>query len=283
MNYLIGIAFVFVAVVGAAVAYGALRWRGATRALRARLEATREPIAPATVDLRGLDGLPAPVQRYFRKVLRAGQPVVTGVRLKHGGKFNIDESADRWKPFTSDQRVITQRRGFDWNGSVSMMPGLPVRVHDAFVGGEGSLHAAFLGLFSIAAIEGTREVATAQLMRYVAEAAWYPTALLPGQGVRWKGVDNRSALATLVDGEVALTMRFTFTDDDLIDTVRADARGRAVGGNVVPTPWEGRFWNYAERGGMLVPLEGEVGWILPGGPRPYWRGRITRVEYEFAG
>jgi hypothetical protein len=33
---------------------------------------------------------------------------------------------------------------------------------------------------------------------------------------------------------------------------------------------------------MRVPLEGEVSWMLPEGPKPYWRGRITVLAYELA-
>jgi hypothetical protein len=54
-----------------------------------------------------------------------------------------------------------------------------------------------------------------------------------------------------------------------------------VGGEAIPTPWHGRFWNYEERGGMLVPLAGEVTWLLPEGEKPYWRGHITHIEHEF--
>jgi len=68
--------------------------------------------------------------------------------------------------------------------------------------------------------------------------------------------------------------------EGLIETVRAEARGRTVGGQIVPTPWHGRFWSYEERDGMRVPLEGEVAWLLPEGPKPYWRGRITELVYE---
>jgi hypothetical protein len=64
--------------------------------------------------------------------------------------------------------------------------------------------------------------------------------------------------------------------------VGAQARGRTVGGGVVPTPWQGRFWNYCERGGMRVPLDGEVAWLLAEGTKPYWRGHITGIVYEFA-
>jgi hypothetical protein len=139
-----------------------------------------------------------------------------------------------------------------------------------------------LGLFTVADMRGTRDVDEGELMRFFAEAAWYPTALLPSQGVRWEAVDDRSARATLQEGDIHLTMLFTFDEQGFIDTVRAEERGRTVGGQTVPTPWRGRFWGYAERGGMLVPLNGEVAWMPPEGEKPYWRGRITEISHEFA-
>jgi hypothetical protein len=120
------------------------------------------------------------------------------------------------------------------------------------------------------------------LMRFFAEAAWYPTALLPSQGVTWGGIDDSSARATLKDGEMALTVLFRFTENGLIESVHAEARGRTVAGEVIPTPWEGRWSNYELRDGMRIPRGGEAVWLLPEGPKPYWRGCITTITYEFA-
>jgi hypothetical protein len=273
---------VLAASLGAALVYGAIRWKTGTRELRARLEAARVSIHPEVVQFRELDQLPAPVQRYFRKILRDGQPVVAGVDVRHTGTFNMGEAADRWGPFTSDQKVVTQRPGFDWNGRITVMAGLPMLVHDAYIAGEGILHGALLGVISVVSVRGTGDIAQGELMRFFAEAAWYPTALLPSQGVRWEAVDDRSARGTLSDGTINLTMLFTFNERDLIETVYAAARGRTVNGKVIPTPWQGRFWNYAERGGMRVPLNGEVAWVLPEGPKPYWRGTIAEIKYDFA-
>jgi len=202
--------------------------------------------------------------------------------MRHEGRFNMSESGERWKPFTSEQWVAPHRPGFVWNGRVAVLPGLPARVHDAYVGGEGILHATLLGLVSVADERGDGALAAGELMRYLAEATWYPTALLPSQGVTWAAVDDRSASGTLTDGGTSVTLLFTFDERDLIDTVRAEARGRMVGGEIVPTRWLGRYWNYEERGGMRVPLDGEVAWLPPEGEQPYWRGHITGIDYEFA-
>ncbi|RPI53530.1 MAG: hypothetical protein EHM55_13525 [Acidobacteria bacterium] len=282
----IRVAVAVVVVVVAAYAsmsiYGARHWDSMTRELRERLGAARKPLQPHYVTFAELPALPAPVQRYFRKVLKDGQPMVAGVRVRHIGTFNQSETADEWKPFTSDQQVVAQRPGFDWNATIRMMPGLPVRVHDAYIAGEGILHAAVFGLFPVANMRDRHEAARGELMRFAAEAAWYPTALLPSQGIQWERVDDRSAIGTLKEGPLHVTLLFTFTGDDLIESVRANARGRVVGREIVQTPWQGRLWNYEERNGMLVPLDGEVAWLLPAGARPYWRGHIEETVYEFA-
>jgi hypothetical protein len=64
----------------------AQRW--ATRRLRrdARRLLTQAAAAPGqTYHAAQLAGLPAPVQRYFRHVLREGQPYLRGVRLRQAG------------------------------------------------------------------------------------------------------------------------------------------------------------------------------------------------------
>lgn len=119
-------------------------------------------------------------------------------------------------------------------------------------------------------------------MRCVAEAVWYPTALLPSQGVQWEAVDDRSASATLVDGSITLTLRFRFDNAGLIESFRAEARGGMVGQVMVQAPWECRFSNYQVRDGMQIPFAGEVAWVRPGGRKTYFKGAVAQIAYEFS-
>jgi len=268
--------------VGAAIlallAIGAARWQAGTAVLRRRLAAQHAPGVAALAT----DGLPAPVAAYLRAVLAPGQAPIAAVRLAHRGSFDLGTARPRWKPFRSDQRVIVHPPGFDWDARIFVAPGLAVHVHDAYIGGEGLLTASLAGLKTVAHQRGAGDLAQGELLRFLAEAAWYPTALA-GPGVRWAPIDARNARATLVDGAVTATLTFHFGANGLLERVHAEARGRTVGETSVPTPWQGRFWNYTRHGGMLVPEDGEVAWLLPGGERPYWRGHIERVAYTFAG
>lgn len=262
--------------------YGNARWNVGTTQLLKRLDAAQVNAAPQFYNAKELDGLPAPVIHYFETVLKDGQPIITAATVQHSGTFNMGETTDNWKPFTSTQRVITQRPGFDWDARVMLFPGVAARIHDAYVAGSGLLKVSIFGLIPVADIPTSADLSRGELMRYLAEATWYPTALLPSQGVVWQAVDAQSAIATLTDGNITLSMRFGFGANGLIDTGRAESRGRLVGNTMTYFPWQGHFWNYTQKSGMLVPLEAEVAWMLPEGPKPYYRGLMSSVTYEFA-
>ena len=264
-------------------AFGSSRWQASTKVQMARLKAARVATPAGRYDAREIDGLPAPVQRYFRAVLKDGQPFIAAATFELAGRFNMSATGGaQWKAFTSTQRATTHRPGFLWNGRVVMLPGLAAHVHDSYIAGVGTLHAAVLGLFTVAKVQGSGEIARGELMRYFAEMAWYPTALLPSQGVRWAAVDDRSANATLVDGPVSLTLLFRFDETGLITSVHADARGAGVGKDTVMLPWECSVSNYQLRDGMMVPSRGEAAWLRPEGRRPYFVGNLTALGYEFS-
>ncbi len=264
---------------GIAAIYGSYRWQSDTDRLRAKLTNGQRTIEPKIYDQKEIEGLPDPVQRFFRTVLKDGQAIVAMVNLSQQGQFNLSETENQWSPFTATQLVTTQRLGFDWDARIQMAPGLNAFVHDTYLLGEGSLHASLLGLLTVAKIPSTPEANQGELLRFFAEATWYPTALLPSQGVRWEAIDDISARATLTDGATTVSLVFQFNAEGAIATMRAEARYRD---KLTAMPWSGRFWEYSVRDGMLIPLEGEVGWEYPEGTRLYFKGRTTEINYEFA-
>jgi hypothetical protein len=46
-------------------------------------------------------------------------------------------------------------------------------------------------------------------------------------------VDDRSARGTLADGSIHVSLLFTFNTEGLIDSVRAERRGRTVNGKII--------------------------------------------------
>jgi hypothetical protein len=273
------IGILIIVCIGLAIIYGGYHWQSNTDKLRAKLTNGQRTIKPKIYDPKEIEGLPEPVQRFFRAVLKDGQAIVSAVKLSQQGLFNLNETEDKWSPFTATQFVTTQRLGFDWDARIQMAPRVNAFVHDTYLLGEGNLHASILGLFTVAKMHNTTELNQGELLRFFAEATWYPTALLPSQGVRWDAIDDTSARGTLTDGTITVSLVFGFNAEGAIATIRAEARYRD---KLTAMPWCGRFWEYSVRNGMLIPLEAEVGWEYSEGTRLYFKGRITEINYEFA-
>jgi hypothetical protein len=273
------LAALLLALVVTALLAGA-RWHSATAALAARLHDASKSGAQAVYSGDELTDLPPPVARYLRMVLRDGQRIPRRARIEQRGTFAVKPTPDGWRPFTAVQQFAARPAGFVWDARIRMAPGLDFLVRDAFVDGTGSMYGTVMGVIPVVDVRGTRDIAAGALLRYLAEAVWMPTALLPSQGVHWAALDGTSARATLTSGGTTVTLDFFFGTDGLVERIYTPARGRDVKGTSVPTPWEGRWLEYAERGGVRVPVRGEVAWILAEGRVPYWRGEITKVTYE---
>jgi hypothetical protein len=227
-----------------------------------------------------LQGLPQPVQRYLGKVLSEGLPLVKQVRLVQKGEFRLGDASAPWKPLGATQHFTVDPPGFVWDAKIEMFPFLSARVVDMYRNGKGSLHAKILWTIPVADAGPGDEMNAGELMRYLAEAVWFPTAFLPGQGVEWSPVDDRTARATLTDGGTTVSLAFHFDDNDTVDRVFAENRYRTVDDRLEPTPWTGFFRNYQPRNGLLIPLDGEVQWNLPEGDLSYWRAHVEQIEHQ---
>ena len=260
---------------------GSARWRRQTAQDIERLTA-KAPTAEAPAaryDRTMLVGLPTPVVRYFEFALTPGQHMIDGARIDWEGEFSIRPR--RWSAFAATQRYRVRPPGFVWDARIRVVPAVSVLVRDAYVDHEGSLRAAVGGMIDLANEHGTPDLAAGELLRYLGEAVWYPTALLPCAGVKWRSLDDHSANATLSDGTTTVSMNVDFAPSREITQLTA-LRPREVNGTSVLTAWVAHLADYSLRSGMQVPGSGDAEWTLSTGPLPYWRGRLVNVHYDFA-
>ncbi len=266
---------------GLAIWVGSNRWNDDTAALVRKLVRGASQNEAAKISFENFDQLPVPVARYLRLVLKEGRPLVRSARIEWDGEFRVGDAEDGWSAYAAKQYFSSRPVGFVWDASIRMAPLIDVRVRDAYVDGRGMMRGKILSLVPVVDESGKAELNEAALQRYLAEAVWFPTALLPGQGVQWSAIDDRRALATLTDGNTTVSLEFRFSETGEIEGVYSPGRYREVNGAYELTPWAGRYRDYGERNGMRVPLSGEVEWRLPGGNLPYWRGRVVGIDYQF--
>lgn len=258
-----------------------------TLALRRRFARRRDGLVaalstgegdPGTFDPDDVAHLPGPVRRYFEHVLDPGQALARSARLEQAGEIRIG-SDPAWRSFRATNHVATDPPGFVWDASVRMAPLVSARVLDAFVAGRGRLQARLFGVVPVADATPGPALDEGELLRYLAEAPWIPTALLPGRGVEWAGVDDDAARATLSTGGTTVSATFHFEAGEVV-RVTAERPYTHPDGSQDPVPWTGYWYDYEKRGGMLVPTRGAVEWNHAAGDWQYWRGRLAGVSYR---
>jgi hypothetical protein len=142
------------------------------------------------------------------------------------------------------------------------------------------MQAAIHGLWPLVDQAGTPELNAGALQRFLGEAVWFPTALLPSPAISWAGRDDRSAVVTLTDHGTSVSLLFEFDDHGDVIRISGD-RYKESGGGYTLQPWVISCREHAERSGIRVPQYCEVAWLGPNGPEPYWRGRISTIDYTF--
>jgi hypothetical protein len=246
----------------------------------------RLPVVPPSrpFSIGDLAHLPAPVARYLGYALRDGQAHVRVARYRQLGTLRMAPDSARWLNFEAQQVIVPPSRGFLWNARVRIVgiaPLLHLRVQDAYCAGHGSGRVSLLSAITVGESPPGIEMNAASLQRYLAEAVWYPSALLPSAGVVWTAIDDQRALATLSDAGITVSLEFRFNAADQVVAVYTPARWRSVKDGFELMPWEGRFSNYQEVAGMRVPVEAEVGWHVLNQWQAVWKAEIRDIAYEF--
>jgi uncharacterized protein DUF6544 len=235
---------------------------------------------PGRVDFALLSGLPEPVVRYLRHVLRDGQPLVEVARLSQVGELRTAPSSKRWFQFKANHVVVPPAQGFIWDARVAVVPLIHLRVRDGYARGSGFGRVTLLSLIPIGADSESTEINSGALHRYLAESVWYPTALLPSPALRWSPIDSTQAMATLSHAGTTVSLVFRFNDKGEVTGIYSPGRWGRFEGEYRQVPWEGHFRDYRDRQGMLIPTVGEVGWYWNGTWERVWEGSIEESSYK---
>jgi len=231
-----------------------------------------------TFSFNDIEGLPEPVQRYFKYALKDGQEHIKFVRLKQVGEFRMKENQS-WMPIKAEQYFTTEDPAFIWRVKFTMAPFIWIDGRDMYYQGKGNMLIKILSTITVADATGS-EMDISSLIRFLAEAPWFPTALLPSDYLEWKEIDSNSARAVIKDNGYTALGIFTFNEKGEIIKFVTNDRYMEADGKYFKEQWAGYYRNYQEIEGMKIPMEGEVEWNLSDKDLPYAKLKITDIQYN---
>ena len=160
-----------------------------------------------------------------------------------------------------------------------MLPLVWITGVDKYLEGRGTFQIKIMSIFTIADDPTGKELDESELMRWLAEAPLFPTALLPSSYLHWEPVDSDSAKAIIDYGRTRVEALFHFDKKGEIVQMNAD-RYRAVDNSFVKEKWLGHYSNYAVTKNILVPWDIEVSWNSEVGNFTYAKFKIKEIQYD---
>jgi len=268
LNKLIIVSFLLILLIMMAMFIGEMVIESRLKKDVERLFAFPQKISDKTYSSEQIKELPEPVQRYFRYALQENQAYISYVRLKHDGIFRT-EPGQKWMKIKGEEYFITDKPGFVWFGKVPLFS-----AQDVYYNGKGNLKVKLLSLIKIVDAK-SKEIDEGELLRWLGEAPWFPTALLPSENLRWEEIDENSARVTLKDDDVTVEGIFHFNQQGQITQFKAKRFKDRVLEN-----WSGFYHDYREVNNMKIPMRVEVMWNLKTGDFKYVDFTVKKIEYD---
>lgn len=216
--------------------------------------------------------LPAAVLDLAIRLGVTRQDVPTMINLTQTGRMKRDIDADSWMAFTASQTISTHACEFEWRARAGPF-GL-ISAVDALAMDEGRFDITALGIIPLARARHTPSLVRGELMRYLAEIAWAPHAILHNHALHWQVVDAETLSVSAGENETKCQILLSLDSEGRIMGTFAADRPRAATAPILPTPWRGQFSDYRLHHGIWVPFTAQVAWEIDGQTQPYWHGRI---------
>lgn len=233
------------------------------------LFANSKDISNQIYSIQQLENLPEPVQKYFKYVLKDGQPYISYARIKHDGQFKTGFDKN-WTNIKGEQYATTEKPGFIWKGTTLMFT-----ARDLFISDQGRLVVSWLSVFNIADATGEQYYKGA-LLRWLGESVLYPTNFLPSEKLQWLPIDSHTAKLTFDHKGLSLFFKVTFNE---IGEITEMETKRYMDEDILET-WVIKASNYQRLSNVIIPTNFEVLWRLPKGDFSYANFNIIAVQYN---
>jgi hypothetical protein len=213
--------------------------------------------------------LPEPVARYLNFAVKDGTAPAYSAKILHSGRFKTSLDGG-WSDIRGEEYFLCRKPGFLWRGFLTGASAV-----DRYVNGRGSLS---IYLFSMVRIMEGKGPAYDQgeLLRWLGEALWFPTALYPGQNLEWKSAGQNSAELVYRDGNLSVSYLVFFEADGRVSRIETM---RYMNGSRLEK-WVGYCSDWRETSGMMIPFRIQGGWVIGGKEMLYADFVLDRIDYD---
>jgi hypothetical protein len=227
-----------------------------------------------------ISSLPPIVQKYFTNTLQEGQRYIDFIQMSQEADFRTQIDGD-WSHLSANVWYGAFEPGMVWKArfGTSLLPFKTASLE--FIHGKGHGLVRLLGTITLLEPHGY-EADITLLSRYLMEAVWFPTVLLPNRHIEWSPVSELSAKAEIHFEGLRASAIFTFTPDGQIENIVTHDKFRDFKGSFEKEQFTLHCKNFKQFQNITIPTEVEFVWNLPSKDFSYGKFRVADIRYEFS-
>lgn len=203
-----------------------------------------------------LKGLPTIVQKYFRLNIERGVYKPKTLRVQFASEIKMNPNSD-WKILEAEQYFLTRQPGYVWNGSIQTNEFIRMRVIDSFINGNAKITFKLLSAINMGEHIG-KELNHSALARYLMDAVYFPTMLLPSEYIEWNAISSSSAIVKLTFNDISVSAVCSFNTLGEIIKIETEDRYKATKTGIIKTKFISHHSHYRTFGGLSVPTKTEI-------------------------
>lgn len=225
-----------------------------------------------------LDGLPLPVQKYFRYCGYIGTPKMSymkasfsGVDFKMSDKKTIKINYEQYNFVKTPERFAYIE---------SSLIGIPFEGLDSYRNGEGSMKGNIAKVITLFDQRG-RTMDKACLVTVLAECFLVPNAALQ-EYIKWEAMDDTHAKAIISWKGITAEGIFTFDEEGKVLTFMTNDRvATSMDGSSREAAWSAIYSDYQEVNGIKQPRVLQSIWHYPEGDSVYFNENKVEVAIRY--
>jgi len=246
------------------------------REVRALADARAVTPGPPVTDA-DLAPLPAPVQRYLRRVGVVGKPRVRSFRARFDAKMRSGRDA-RWMDASVEQHNFYAPPARLFFMRASRM-GVPFDVFHRYVGDAAGMRVRAAGLITVVDASGP-EMTQSETVTLLNDMCFLAPGALLDAPITWRAAGDRQVEATYANAGKTVRAVLSFDEQGDLrgfvsnDRYQIDAKTKQL------LPWSTPVTAYRDVGGYHLPAEAEARWREPAGEWTYARFVLREIAYN---
>ncbi|PKL88094.1 MAG: hypothetical protein CVV23_11925 [Ignavibacteriae bacterium HGW-Ignavibacteriae-2] len=200
-----------------------------------------------------LKNIPINLQSYIESSIIDGSEIPNVVIKKITGKLKTDENS-KWFSFKLNEFSVSNSPDYLSDAKINMNKLFWTRAIESLTNGSGNILIKLLSSVTVSDASG-KQINQSLLTNYLADAVFYPSALMPSENLSWSFIDSSCAKATLSFGELKVSSKFYFNQYNEVVKVTSEDKFKTSKLGYQLVPHTVLYSNYKWFGNYKVPTK----------------------------